>query len=89
MSSLYHEKQDVSIFGLKIRSMPTQRKRRGRPALPEEKRGVQIRHRVLPSTRIALAEIAAITGETVGEVLDRLVATECRWRTAVSSKKRT
>ncbi len=69
--------------------MPTQRKRRGRPALPEEQRGVQIRHRVLPSTRLALTEIAAITGETAGEVLDRLVAIEYRRRTAVNLRKRT
>lgn len=68
--------------------MPIKRKRRGRPALPADKRGVQIRHRVLPSTRCALTEIAAITGETAGEVLDRLVAIEYRRRISASVQKR-
>lgn len=52
--------------------------KRGRPALPADLRGVQIRHRVLPLTRSSLIEIGALTGEVAGAVLDRLVAKELR-----------
>jgi hypothetical protein len=58
--------------------MAKEKRRRGRPPLPIEERGVQIKHRVLPMTRDSLIEIAEITGEACGEVLDRVVARERR-----------
>jgi hypothetical protein len=58
--------------------MPSRNVARGRPALPPEQKGVQIRHRVLPATRDALIEISAQTGEAAGAILDRLVAREHR-----------
>jgi hypothetical protein len=56
--------------------MTSRKLERGRPALPPDQKGVQIRHRVLPATRDALLEISAQTGETAGAILDRLVAQE-------------
>jgi hypothetical protein len=49
---------------------------RGRPALPPHRKGVQIRHRVLPVTLDALIEISALTGESCGAVLNRLLNKE-------------
>jgi hypothetical protein len=56
--------------------MAKEKRKRGRPPLPLDIRGVQIRHRVLPATRDALVEIAELTGDACGDILDRIVAKE-------------
>jgi hypothetical protein len=64
-----------------------ERRKRGRPKLPSDEKGVQIYHRVLPATRDALAEIAEKTGEACGEVLDRLVAREHQRLSTVRARR--
>jgi hypothetical protein len=53
-----------------------QKRGRGRPPKPPEIKGEKIGPRVLPVTIDALVEIAEITGEPQGTVLDRLIAKE-------------
>ena len=69
--------EQINIWAHK-RLMTTRSLGRGRPPLPPDQKGVQIRHRVLPATREALIEISAQTGEAAGAILDRLVAREHR-----------
>ncbi len=55
----------------------TKRRKRGRPPMDAAEKGVHIHPRVRPATCDGLAEIAEITGEKPGAILDRLVAEEC------------
>jgi hypothetical protein len=67
--------------------MAKEKRKRGRPPLPLDIRGVQIRHRVRPATRDGLIEISELTGEACGDILDRIVAKELSRVTARRSER--
>jgi hypothetical protein len=52
------------------------KRKRGRPFKPAEETRVLTAHRVLPATLTALTKLAEQSGESRGELLDRLVAKE-------------
>jgi hypothetical protein len=66
-----------SIVDVNYFIMSEAKRSRGRPALSDEERGVQIHYRVAPSVLSALRKMAVITGEPCGAILARIILKEC------------
>ncbi len=88
MHALYHAKKAWSINACNILRVSTEKKTRGRPALPEEQRGIQIPYRVWPQTVEALREIGELTGEACGVILNQLIARELERIRRVCERRR-
>ena len=68
--------QEFAIFDVNYFAMSEAKRPRGRPALADEQRGVQINYRVPPSVLEALRKISKATSEPCGAILIRLILRE-------------